>query len=183
MPGTTTNYALPYPTLPDPPNVPNDIQALATAVDTLIKGGLTAPIGDAATNSVFLSSPIAFSANDNKNILTTSVVLTRNQWVILSGHALFANQTSSASGKIGIYIDVDAVVVPQLTSGFIWMGAAGNITEFMTLALPSFSVLLAAGTHTIRLRGDRDGTTATHNAVGTQTQNQTHQPCSLTVIV
>lgn len=35
--GVTTNYAIHYPTLSDPPNVPNDLQTAMTSVDTVLK--------------------------------------------------------------------------------------------------------------------------------------------------
>lgn len=41
---TTSTYALPYPTLTSPPNVPSDIQALANATDSAIAGTLAKPI-------------------------------------------------------------------------------------------------------------------------------------------
>lgn len=44
--GTTSQYALPYPELTDPPDGAGQIKALATAIDNLLKAGFIIPNGD-----------------------------------------------------------------------------------------------------------------------------------------
>lgn len=44
MPSSTTNYALPYPLSSDNNNVPSDMAALATAVDTTVKAQVARPV-------------------------------------------------------------------------------------------------------------------------------------------
>ncbi len=183
MATTTAIYGWPVPELTDSPNAPQQFSDLADAIETTVASAGVSPIGD-STNSVYLTAGIDFTANNNKNILATDITLTRDQWVILSGHAAFLNTTGGASGQVGIYIDLGGgTPIPQLTSGYVWMGASGNITELMQLSLPAFSVFLTAGAHTVRLRGDRDSTAATHRAIGNTTANVTMNPCKLTIIV
>ncbi len=184
MATTTAIYGWPVPELTDSPNAPQQFSDLADAIETTVASAGVSPIGD-STYSIYLTTGIDFTKNDNKNILATDITLTRDQWVILSGHATFLNQTSNASGQIGIYIDLGGgTPIPQLTSGYVWLGHAGDITELMQLSLPAHSIFLTAGTHTVRLRGDRDNVAiATHRAIGNTTANVTMNPCKLTIIV
>jgi hypothetical protein len=184
MPGTTPIYGWPYGVLTDGTADLLDVSPLANAIEATVHGGTVSPIGDSSNSQVLTGGDIPFTANDNKNILTTgAITFAHDQWVYLAGHAVFHNQTSSASGLIAIYIDLDAVPIPGMTSGAIWMGPQGSIDERRELNVAMDSVFVTAGSHTFRLRGDRDSTTATHNADSTDSLNQTHHPCSLTVII
>ncbi len=184
MPDATPIYGFPFGTLTDAPVDLLSVPELAQAVEDQL-GADVRPIGDAATYSMYLTGgDISFTASQNKNILTTgAITLTRDQWVLLSGKARITNQTGGASGLFALYIDVDTVIHPQLSTGAIWVGANGSINERPQLSIPVFSVFLTAGSHTIRLRGDRDSTVATHNVQAADVLNNTYNPTTLTVII
>jgi len=182
VPDQTSVYALPFPVLTDPPNVPSDMQALAVATEAALVAD-TRPVGDSSNSLYLTGSDVAFGSGDNHNILTTSITLLRDQWVILSGRASFDN-TSSNAPSIGIYIDLGSgTPIPELTSGNHALQANGNFGQRRQLVVGPHSVFFTAGTYTVRLRGDRDNTSATVNARATDSQNVTSHPCFLSIIV
>ncbi len=184
MPDTTTTLNFPFGTLSDSPVDLLSVPALAQAVEDYLLLTDPRPVGDSSLSQVLTSGDIAFTANDNKNILTTgAVTYTRDQWVLVAGHCAVHNATSGASGYFALYIDFDATPISGATSGVIWVGNQGSIEERREFSVPMHSIFVTAGSHTIRLRGDRDSTVATHNVSATDTLNQTHHPTRLTVIV
>lgn len=161
MSSTTTNLALPYPVLTDPPNVPSDIQALAAALEALL--GQT-PLGD-PSHSAAPAADTDFHANDNIAFITSTFTLTRSQYVLIGARASVYNNTSNASGKFSIRINIDGASAGHaFSAGWQWVGAQGTINERIQWVIPTSSVLLSAGSHTVTLIGDRDNTVATHTA-------------------
>jgi hypothetical protein len=186
MPETTTNRGYPRGVVTDNILDTLDVGPTADAIDVDVQALYTmlgaAPSGD-SSNSVFLTgADIAFTANDNKNILTTgTVTLARDQWVYLSAKVRATNAGGNI-GFFGCYIDVDSVLYPELESGVLGLGTTSP-TDRRQFSIPGFSVFLTAGAHTFRLRGDRDSAVTTINAQASDALNQTYHPTSLTVIV
>lgn len=117
------------------------------------------------------------------DILTVSFSLTETQTVLIGAKALLLN-TGSATGALGLCVSIDGTRVTGYGEvGAVELGAAGTSTDQINVAIPTFAVSLAAGSHTIVLQADRDAN-GIINARSTTTPNgRTYHPTSLTVIV
>lgn len=187
MPDTTTNRDYPKGVVTDNILDTLDVDQLADAIDADVQAlydiAGTAPIGDSSHSLVLTGSDIALNTGGTKTILTQTITLTRDQWVMIGGRVSLVNTTSGAGGQMGIYIDVDSAVIDELTTGNQSIGNQGSITERIFFSIPLFSVFLTAGAHTIRLRADKDSTVSTVNARATDVINITSHPCALNIIV
>lgn len=185
MPDSTPVYGWPVPVLTDDPNIPADVTGLGLAIEGTIvanKATSTRPVGD-SSNSSTLGSNVSFTANQNKNIISVTTTLDHDQWVFISAKVCYNNTTNSVTPAISAYVDVDAVIIDELSSGVASMGANGAANDRLLISIPMHSVFLTAGSHTIRLRGDRDATVATVNAMAVNSLNNTYNPTTLTIII
>src|SRR4051812_18985097 len=134
MPDATPVYGWPIPVLTDDPNIPSDITALALAQEQTLSTGF---VGDSSSSVYLTGSDISSTSGQNKTIVATTISLDHDQWAVLGGRANFTN-TGGTAALVGLYIDVDTVVVPELTSGNVNVGV-GAATDRQQLALPNFS--------------------------------------------
>jgi hypothetical protein len=182
MATTTAIYGWPVPDLTDTPNEPQQVSDLADAIEATL-GVDKRPIGDPSNSAFITGGDIAFAANDNKNIISVSISLARDQYVVIGGRAMFEAQ--GAACLIGIYIDLGGgTPIDELTSGVCTIGANSGDHGRLQLTIPPHYVLLTAGAHTIRLRATHDATTsAVVNASAAESLTVAFKPCFLSIIV
>jgi hypothetical protein len=158
VPATTATLGLPYPVLSDPPNVPNDIQALAVALDTLVNGVTT--VGVPATD---ISLPNAWTT-----IATVAVTLPVAQLVEITGWAKVLNSGAS-NAEVALQITVDGTHVCG-TGNTHMSGTANTFNDEVVLVIPRRAISVTSGAHTIALQGSK-GANGTCSAIKTETIN------------
>jgi hypothetical protein len=179
----------------DPPDGGAQIQALAIAIDSDVEAIDARTIGTPSwdtSNSVYLTAtPGSDPASPDKrltqsattDILTASFTLSHDQAVLVGAKALLVN-TGSATGATGICISLDGSMIPGHGQvGAVELGATGTSTDQINTAIPTFSVSLAAGSHTVILQADRDANGVINARSSTTPNGRTYHPTSLTIIV
>lgn len=154
---STSNLSLPYPSLSNAPNVPQDIQNLATAVDTYVS------TLENATTKWTSFTPTAYA-----NTITTKSSVTRtvnNAWYIVRNNICFAHAEvtlgAAASNGAGLALPVTAAE-RWLTCGSAGIfgasadttqtGVAYMLSDLTTIVFTSYSnaFLSALNGHTLR---------------------------------
>ncbi len=117
----TANYALPYPSLTDPPNVPGDIQALAARMEVVM------PLA-AVTSTSAVTSPV------NGQVVFALDTLrmhryTGSSWVPLNPNmpaaVLINTQAQATTSGVDTFVQLDTIE-EQTTIGGNAMAAAGT---------------------------------------------------------
>lgn len=143
---TTSNYALRYPALTDPPNGPTQIQALATDTDSTIKARIPQEFQAFASSDVTVGTAeadlpgasVTFTAAN-----ANSIAIVDMSWEV--------RITATGSSYIRGRWQLDGVTQPR-ESLFLAQAAESRAT----VSLRQRVVLGAAGTHTVKLRGIKD---------------------------
>lgn len=171
MAGTTTEYDLPYPTSGDPPKGDEQIAALAQGVNAELVAE------EPADHSVTLTgADVRLVASDVTTILTAAFTLPRDSWVLVGGQTRVLN-SGGAIGTFGIFVDVDGVFDADLTAGPGQVDYQNDGIRTHLTILPKL-LFLAAGAHSLRLRGDRNGvgTLDAAGSVAYGTPSHTYKP-------
>lgn len=176
MAGTTTTYGFPYPTLPDTPDGPAQIKALADAVDATFTR-------DASHSQRLTGADVRATQSVTTDILTATLTLAIARVVLISGKARFASDSTGGSdGVVGLAIAVDGTQVDW--AGPVTVPAFGSTHgTFTPLSIPVFAASLAAGAHTIKLQADRDGNGVVNTLATSTFGTPAYKPTTLTIII
>lgn len=116
--GTTTNFALPYPALSDDPDVPGDIQALATAIDTALLAvkNPACAIGTRATNQsvptgTFTDITLPTEEFDNAVMFTAGTAIITVPVTAVYDIEGSANWAANGTGTRSLIVQVDGAGV------------------------------------------------------------------------
>lgn len=184
MPGTTTNRGYTYPVLSDPDQIPQDIQALAESVDAdvdMLTGGGKSPVGDSSNSVTLTSADVLLTGSAQTTILTKTFTLARQQQVMIMGKARIDNG-GAAAGSVGLHIVIDGAVNALSHAGPIVVEIDAANRQQMTTGM--FTALLAAGSHTIDFKANRDSTgQLSAIASGSLSTGPTYHPTALIIIV
>lgn len=146
MPATTATLGLPYPVLSDPPNVPNDIQALAVALDTLVNGVVT--VGVPASASVSMG-PTAWTT-----LCSVNVTLPTTQVVEIVGWARILN---TGAGRPITALQVLDGSTHLFGTGQVDVAGTGDTYGFdIAINTPRRAISLSSGAHTLNLQAWKD---------------------------
>ncbi|MEV6344119.1 hypothetical protein [Actinoplanes sp. NPDC051851] len=142
MPSTTT-FALPYPALSSAPNVPQDLQLLAAAIDLLLTPVLTTTTASIGTVSS------GFTVNDVR-----AITLLGGRLIFLD---LYLSNTAAITVTSGNMTDTTVFTLvsalwPSHYTSFVWgngsVGGEGNVISTSgEVSLRAASDSIAAGTN------------------------------------
>ena len=142
----TTNFTLPYPQLTDTPNVPRDIQALATAVDGLsiaLKSGNLSQF--AATTSAQLISIISDETGSGSLVFNTSPTINQAP----SSIGLVVKESATAPGDLQQWQDSAGTVLANIAS--TGSSSFKSVTATATTSGTASLALVAASGQTANL--------------------------------
>lgn len=125
--GTTTNYSFPFPELPDAPNVPGDMEALADAIDTALFTFNPDAIAETLLNAK--GDLVVASSNDNAARLAVGT----------NGQVL----TADSAQTLGVKWSTPSVGVGA--SATVFTAETTSSASFTDLATPGPAVTVTIG--------------------------------------
>lgn len=180
MPDTTPTLGWRVPVLGDDPDIPRDIVNLANDVEADVASIVSAPSGD-SSNTATLGADRLLTGSAQTVILSKTFTLTRDQQVWIEGKARIDN-SGAAIGAVGVHITVDGTVNANSTAGPV--NVDYHNSDRVQLSTGLVSATLAAGSHTVEFRANRDGT-GQLNAIasGALSTGPTYHSTILSIIV
>lgn len=160
----TTALGLSYPAFTDPPNIPTDIQALATSADTAITAAK--PVNHAADASGATTINTTPDVDITGATVTFSVSVSKTLWIIGTWDCNVTAFTSATAFSGSCYVDGAA-----LTGVAVWTPTANSQR---TTISRSWITTVVSGSHTVKLTGRLSAANLTISAA----QNN----CGLTVV-
>ena len=162
MADQTVNYGIPKPTSSDPPDVPSDMGAMADAIDVLLLNLHTAVdghvFGDGSPGTVTSGTAIRCTQSAQTYLATATFTLAAQQQVGFSAATVFiADSTSGSVGAAALAVEIDGSVPGNGWGGPVNIGVPNSDAERVQCVVPYFTKLLNSGSHTVKLRAERDG--------------------------
>lgn len=151
--GTTTNYSFPFPELPDAPNVPGDMEALADAIDTALFTFNPDAIAETLLNAK--GDLVVASSNDNAARLavgTNGQVLTADSAQTLGVKWATPNDAVGASGSTTHLTATSFTDLTSTAAVTVTVGPSGKLLVLVNGFL-SFNTTFTLADLGVRLSG------------------------------